>query len=1380
MVKSLRRRSSVDKAIANRRGLGKRARWNRQCLLESLENRVVLSYAFSYNAITQVAAAIDSGNDKDALVIEPVAGFLEHSVNDGTFSGDWGGMSVPASAAVAVDITLSTGGGSSLSLGTPSGPASELLANFSVAVPANTADSVTIDDSAGTTVASGARPYSINATAGSVTGPGLSFTESGAHRFAGGITLKGSAVDGDVYDVLSVAAGEPFTVVTNDSATSTVNVAATFAGSKLNIVGQGTGANDVNLGVGVMGVVNLDEEGGGLANLTLDLTNDNLSHDFYLSANATTSTMTDDSGNYGTITYTTAALALLTLETDPTLTETLNVDFGGQVVGDGFNPIPYGGGETGLVFKADGDGTGGAATGDHILNLLGTPASGQFTGDTWNAQNPADAGPGRYGDIDFDDGRNTTASFTKIVYSGLTPINDTTPALNYTFNDFGYPDQSFSVTDGPIVGGFQTLQIASTSSPPGFETTYIANKTNVTFNAPPEVAGEPGNGLTGTVDVPISSTGLASLTFNTGNDGNNAVSLVDVPPGLNTSLSGGTEADIVDVTGLGVANGTTLELNGGPGPNTLNFDAGGEIPTFTAGGQPGEVVITIPGAGTVDAIDYAQINLSNCPPLVITPGPAVSINSVEGFQLVNSVVATFTLPIRFLPPQGGLSASNFTASIDWGDPSPDPSAGTVIQDASNPSVYYITGTHTFTENGTYTVNSSAALAAGSYAVYVLGIPIWIPFGPVAATPVTPATATVSQGTLAVSALPIVGTAGDAIAAGPIATFIDAGGADPVGNYSATIAVTNSRGTTVVSLPAASISQNGNAAQFTVNAPAFTLPEQGTYKVVVTVTDNGGATPIAVDGALFAVIAGSPLTAGAPVMQVGNTGILLNAYGVGSFDDANPGATASDFAGVVDWGDGSPSTIASFVGITPGSFNAFASHTYAKPGVYIVTTKVRENGGESTTLSATFTITDLSVAGSTRSFTTTEGINTGPFVLATFTDPNTLATAADVNAQLAVGGWGDGTPATAGMTLVIQQIGVTPLTSATNPGTPVFEVLGDHTYTEETPPGTPDTLSVIITTLGGATTTLTSPPGGGVTVLDAPLTSSNGTSISGSDGISTGAVLLGSFTDANPLSTPAEFTATIAWGGSAGSTAGTITQPGGVGTPYLVNGSFNYADAGTYAYTVTVIDDGGQRTTMSGTSFIADPASTPTAPPVITALTFDRFDATLTVTFQDSQSGMDVASITNSAFYHISATPLSPKVPVPKIILPTSIKYTPGALPTDPVVVVVVFNHGHAFRGGNYQVIIDSGTGDTGIHDVAGNALDGNFYGTFPTGDGLAGGNFAANIYTFHNVVLPYVPIADGYVPPSAATDPPAPRLRSGKRTSLPRPRRRPRPSLSAP
>ena len=74
------------------------------------------------------------------------------------------------------------------------------------------------------------------------------------------------------------------------------------------------------------------------------------------------------------------------------------------------------------------------------------------------------------------------------------------------------------------------------------------------------------------------------------------------------------------------------------------------------------------------------------------------------------------------------------------------------------------------------------------------------------------------------------------------------------------------------------------------------------------------------------------------------------------------------------------------------------------------------------------------------------------------------------------------------------------------------------------------------------------------------------------------------------------------------------------------------------------------------------------------------------------------------------------------------------------------------RGGAYLIVINSGTGDGGVRDVSGNALDGNFYGSFPTGDGLAGGNFAASISTFHNnVVLAAVPVQDGYVSPGAVS-----------------------------
>ena len=110
---------------------------------------------------------------------------------------------------------------------------------------------------------------------------------------------------------------------------------------------------------------------------------------------------------------------------------------------------------------------------------------------------------------------------------------------------------------------------------------------------------------------------------------------------------------------------------------------------------------------------------------------------------------------------------------------------------------------------------------------------------------------------------------------------------------------------------------------------------------------------------------------------------------------------------------------------------------------------------------------------------------------------------------------------------------------------------------------------------------------------------------------------------------------------------------------------------------------------------------------------------------------------------------------------------------------MVFNDGHVFRGGKYEVVINSGTGDSGIQDVAGNALDGNFYGSFPSGDGLAGGNFVAAIPTFHRVVLPFVPTADGYVPPPRGSIRRLVLLTPGKPTR-PRSRTRTRPSSRDP
>jgi hypothetical protein len=1314
-----------------------------------------------------------------------------------------------------------------------------------------------------------------------------------------------------------------------------------------------------------------------------------------------TSTFTGFTPASATISYNTASLNSLTI--DGGAFSELAVDFAA------YNPVPIPQLDDvpGLSFN----GTPGGFAG---LILYGSNTTNPFLSETNNAsdlfllsQKYGNSYTPFYGDIQLTDSLNSSYY---IEYTGLAPVTDIVPVENYTFNDYGYPDQSFEAYNyGPYTtpDDSQTITegIVFASTPPDFsvptfEGTLISDKTNVTFNAPALLPIIPQQGLTGNVDIPNASDGLQYLQFNAPTNGNNTVTFEAVPNiAVGSGYTGSSGNDTTYVTGTGVSDIVppsgfySLYLNGAGGQNTLVYDAGGETPTVEPDGFGG-VLISIPGYGVVDAINYQTISIINAGQGVITPGIARTINTVEGFQNVDTITATFTatapLNIITTPPvipdptiiPATLPASDFTASIDWGDPPQSDnynlSAGTVTQDAAYPtSTYYVTGQHIYVLNGTYTINTSARFLGGSYtytdSTLVPGVTVSVSFSAnTAPTPLTPSTAKVTQGTLAVSVFPVVGTEGQTIANAPIATFIDAGSVGQpanAGNYSALAYIVTPGGLTSLGIPTTIAPTGGDAAEYTISAaiPGADIPESGTYQLVVVVTDNSGATPTTVEGAALAVIQDAALTPGTIIAGSQTTGTAYSG-GVATFTDANLFNVATDFTATIDWGDGSPNSVGTVVG-SDGSFTVDGTHTYLKfnPS-YKITVTVREVDGSLVTISGNIAVTDPTVTGFAASpaIKATEGLSTGTIVLGTFTYDDPYATVSDVSAYLSAGGWGDGSPA--GTTyLTVQEMGA-------NASQSFFEILGSHTYAEEGP----YTLSINVATLGGSTTTITDP----VTVLDAPLTSSNGTTITGTEGLPTGTVLLGSFTDANQYATTADytsgggsvvvlwgdgsapqtltagnltelgspngviftvnaghtyaeegeyaitvtvtddggattvfssyanisdapltaavvngvfttespvypvpefgapiftgtvgaftdanptaplsdFTATIDWGDGTPNSVGTISQPQGIGTTFVVTGSHTYASSGpagyTYPITVYVTDVGGSKVTLTNTATVAANAititgilnplsdsgksntdaitniaqpnfygtsqpfsnitlyATPvgttatfvighveagsdgswsitsnhladgqylisatatdqfglnptgqfvitpvltvdTQPPVITNLTFDRFDATLTVTYQDGLSGLDLASITNSAFYHISATPLASYVHVPKMILPTQIYYTPGALPTDPVVVNVVFNNGHMFRGGKYHVVINSGTGDTGIQDVAGNALDGNYYGTLPSGDLLAGGNFVADIYTFHNTILPFVPIQDGYSPPPKGIDPPA-------------------------
>lgn len=393
------------------------------------------------------------------------------------------------------------------------------------------------------------------------------------------------------------------------------------------------------------------------------------------------------------------------------------------------------------------------------------------------------------------------------------------------------------------------------------------------------------------------------------------------------------------------------------------------------------------------------------------------------------------------------------------------------------------------------------------------------------------------------------------------------------------------------LGAGNLTQRGmeNSIVWEISAP-HTYAEEGVYAVTINVTAADGGFTVISSSAIIDDANLSPLSS---MPYIGNTGIEVSFSD--SFVDTNINGTISDFSGVIDWGDGSPislGTITQPEGVGT-QFIISGIHTYAKPNVYNVKVNVVDVGGSIITFSSGMTITDLPVViGATNNFTITEGINTCTYILATYTDPNTLATISNEFATLTIGGWGDGTPQITGEILGVRQIGTTPLTLA-NPGAPIFEVFGNHTYKKATPAGLPNTLSIIITTLGGTTTTLTSPPGGGVTVLDAPLSSYNGTIITGTEGNDTGFVFIGAFTDANQYATSTDYTSgngsiTVSWGdGSSQTLMGSNLVQLGVpnGVTWKIFASHIYVDAGIYSIIITVQDDDGSATVISSSASI---------------------------------------------------------------------------------------------------------------------------------------------------------------------------------------------------
>jgi hypothetical protein len=216
-------------------------------------------------------------------------------------------------------------------------------------------------------------------------------------------------------------------------------------------------------------------------------------------------------------------------------------------------------------------------------------------------------------------------------------------------------------------------------------------------------------------------------------------------------------------------------------------------------------------------------------------------------------------------------------------------------------------------------------------------------------------------------------------------------------------------------------------------------------------------------------------------------------------------------------------------------------------------------GSSDTSSTTVNVANATLAASIAPITGgTEGVAWSGKI-ASFTDANASASAADFTATV---NWGDGTTSAG--------------TIAAN-GSGGFNVTGGHTWTS----GGVKPVSVTITGAGGGTANAA----GSTTVARKGITGSSGGYLTGTRGVSLTSTIA-FFADPNLTSSPSDFTATINWGDGTTST-GVVSRKSA--TVLRVVGTHTYATAALYTATVTVTDVDGDHTSATTTLKIYKPA-----------------------------------------------------------------------------------------------------------------------------------------------------------------------------------------------
>lgn len=540
---------------------------------------------------------------------------------------------------------------------------------------------------------------------------------------------------------------------------------------------------------------------------------------------------------------------------------------------------------------------------------------------------------------------------------------------------------------------------------------------------------------------------------------------------------------------------------------------------------------------------------------LIDTTPPTTYSAIEGNAIGNQVVATFTDAVP------GAAPADFSGSTDWGDGTAATpfSAVDVTLDAGT---FVVQGSHIYAEEGTYhvtvTINDTYGQSATATNTTVL----------VADAPLTDATTDATHNV----------TAGKSTEMIVLATFTDGNPSAPLGDFTATV----NWGGAVILTPSVSVqlvSRTATASTWEVLGSAI-YATKGTYPISVTVHDVGGSV-VDSSGKVQFIAASALLTDTTPRKTYSALeGNLTKTQILATFTDTNVKAQPGDFTATVTWAGtmiGTPTVAVQLVSRTKtaSKWKVVGSATYADLGLHGLSVFVQDTAGNvlSSSGKSQIKVADapLHDVTKTKTYASVEGSNTGPQVLATFTDANPYASLGDFTPTVT---WGGALVTASTPAVALQFVSRTAKVST-------WQVLGSATYSK------PGKYHVSVSVKGTGGSSLVSKKIN-FNVADALLTDTTvATTYAAVAGSNTGSQVLATFTDGNAYAAAADFKATVNWVGKLigkPTISVQFVSRSDTLSTWNVLGSATYAKAGTYAVKVTVRDLGGKSVSTSKTNF----------------------------------------------------------------------------------------------------------------------------------------------------------------------------------------------------